>query len=78
MTQRILDEYGNGQIYTYEVKQEVMGLQSHEAVKRIVDVYNLSITPEEYMRLTGSEANKCLMAKAKLLPGIFVEGLTSK
>ena len=55
-----------------------MGLQSHEAVKRIVDVYNLSITPEEYMRLTGSEANKCLMAKAKLLPGIFVEGLTSK
>lgn len=78
MTQKILDEYGNGQIYTYEVKQEVMGLQSHEAVKRIVEVYNLSITPEEYLRLSGSEANKFLMAKAKLLPGSFAEGFPSK
>lgn len=69
MTQNILDQYGNGQIYTYDVKLTLMGKQSLEVAKRIVDVYKLPLTPVEYSALTRNEVHTNLMRDAKLLPG---------
>lgn len=67
--QKILNEYGEGQIYTFDVKLTLMGLQSQEVAKRIVEIYKLPIAPEDYTRMTRSEYSTALMAKARLLPG---------
>lgn len=46
-TQNILDGYGK--TYTWEVKASVMGMQSHEMAQTLVTVYELPMTPDEYL-----------------------------
>lgn len=75
MTQNILDEYGNGQKYTYDVKITVMGKQSLEVAQRLVDIYKLPLAPEEYAALTRNEVHTNLMREAKLLPGNYSLGI---
>lgn len=65
-TQNILDPYGK--LYTWEVKASVMGMQSHEMAQRLVDVYELPMTPEEYLELARQQY-EILMPTAALLPG---------
>lgn len=69
VTQNILDEYGNGQIYTYAVKATLMGFQSAEVAKRIIGVYNLPLQPDEFTALTRTQAHLDLFREAQLLPG---------
>lgn len=67
-TQNILDPYGK--TYTWEVKASVMGMQSHEMAARLVSVYELPMTPEEYLALAKEQYEK-LMPNAALMPGNF-------
>lgn len=48
-TQKILDPYGK--TYTWDVKVTLMGLQREDVSKRIVEIYDLPITWEEYADL---------------------------
>lgn len=72
ITQNILDKYGNGQVYTYDVKTTLMGLQSLQVAERITSIYNLPLTPQEYTKLTRNEVHSNLMKNAELLPGKII------
>ncbi|XP_046812360.1 probable pseudouridine-5'-phosphatase isoform X2 [Lucilia cuprina] len=65
-TQQILDKYDK--TYTWEVKMTLMGLRHMEMCERIVKIYNLPLTPEEYSKLQ-KEVNSQIMKNAELLPG---------
>lgn len=69
-TQQILDKYG--ETYTWEVKMSLMGLSHMEMCERIVEIYDLPITPEEYSKLQR-EINSKIMSSAQLLPGNFTK-----
>ncbi|KAM7353155.1 pseudouridine 5'-phosphatase-like Gs1l isoform 2-T2 [Cochliomyia hominivorax] len=64
-TQQILDNYGK--TYTWEVKMILMGMKHMEMCKRIVEIYDLPLTPEEYSKLQ-KEVNSKIMKNAQLLP----------
>lgn len=65
-TQNILDAYG--QTYTWEAKASVMGMQSHEMAEKLVAIYELPMTPEEYLALAKEQYDE-LMPTAALMPG---------
>lgn len=65
-TQNILDNYGK--TYTWEAKSSVMGMQSHEMAERLVSIYELPMTPDEYLAL-AKEQYDTLMPTAELMPG---------
>lgn len=67
-TQNILDGYGK--TYTWEVKASVMGMQSHEMAQTLVTVYELPMTPDEYLD-RAKEQYDDLMPFAELLPGNY-------
>lgn len=58
----------NGKIYTWNVKQEVMGLQREEVAKRLIEIYELDMTPEEYNEKMDEQIDM-LMGDSKLLEG---------
>ncbi|TMW40118.1 hypothetical protein DOY81_014802 [Sarcophaga bullata] len=64
-TQDILDQFGKK--YTWEVKITLMGLRHIEMCKRIVEIYELPLTPEEYSKLQR-EKNSKIMLNAQLMP----------
>lgn len=72
-TQNILDPYGK--TYTWEVKESLMGMQNYEVACRIVEAYELPITPEEYLELALEQYN-ILFPNAQLMPGNFTKGRT--
>ncbi|GAB0092419.1 pseudouridine-5'-phosphatase [Sergentomyia squamirostris] len=67
VTQAILDKYGDGQTYTWEMKTSLMGLQREEVAQRLVEHYNLPLTPEEYVELTMDHI-KLLMSDCNQMP----------
>uniref|UniRef100_A0A336MLB5 CSON002811 protein n=1 Tax=Culicoides sonorensis TaxID=179676 RepID=A0A336MLB5_CULSO len=67
-TQNILNETGVDKTYTWDVKQTLMGLQREEVSKRIVEIYDIPLTWEEYMN-RQQEQIEILMQNAQLLPG---------
>jgi pseudouridine-5'-monophosphatase len=67
-TQNIFDKYANGTHYSWDVKVTLMGLQREEVSKRIVELYDLPMTWEEYMEL-AQEQIEILMRDCKLCPG---------
>uniref|UniRef100_A0A7G3B2L9 pseudouridine 5'-phosphatase n=1 Tax=Lutzomyia longipalpis TaxID=7200 RepID=A0A7G3B2L9_LUTLO len=68
VTQAILDEYGGGQTYTWDVKVSMMGLQREEVAERLIELYNLPLTPQQYINLTQDHIHH-LMADCKQMPG---------
>lgn len=68
-TQQILDRYDKE--YTMDVKVSIMGLQNREVSERIVAVYDLPMTPEEYSTLQR-ETVELTMANAELRPGTLI------
>lgn len=48
VTQQILDEISPGKIFTWEVKVGLMGLQKEDVSKKIVKMFDLPISWEEY------------------------------
>ncbi|CAH1186435.1 unnamed protein product [Phyllotreta striolata] len=65
-TQNILTEFGK--TYSWAVKAQLMGLHSMESAKKLVEIYNLPITPEEYYSLAQKQYLE-LMPSCDLMPG---------
>lgn len=68
ITQRILERHGSKEIYSFDFKVTLMGLQSYDVAERVIKRYKLSITPDEYVRENRDLAAD-LMPKCELLPG---------
>ncbi|XP_058824759.1 probable pseudouridine-5'-phosphatase isoform X2 [Topomyia yanbarensis] len=66
VTQSIADPYGK--IYTWEIKQAVMGLQREPAAIAIIEALELPMTPEEYIEVSTVKINE-LMPHCELMPG---------
>lgn len=62
----VLDPYGK--TFTFDVKEQLMGLQTGPLSAFMVKQYDLPITCEEYARLQRLNAEK-LMRDAQLMPG---------
>lgn len=65
-TQNILDPYGK--TYTWEAKSSVMGMQGYEVATKLVEIYELPMTPDQYLELAKEQYDK-LMPTAVLMPG---------
>lgn len=69
-TQNILNEYSPGKIYTWDVKVGLMGLQKEPVSRKIVEIYDLPLTWEEYADLASAQT-EVLMKNCVLLPGMY-------
>lgn len=69
ITQNILDVHGSNQTYTFDVKVQLMGLQSYDVANRLIKRYNLPISADQYVTLNRQHAHD-LMPKVDLLPGV--------
>ena len=67
-TQQYLDEYGNGQKFTYEAKKQMMGRHIDVATKRLLEIYNINDTVEHAVQHKIDALNK-LWPTVKPLPG---------
>ncbi|CAG9811751.1 unnamed protein product [Chironomus riparius] len=69
-TQNILDMYFQNprKIYTWDVKVGLMGLQTEQVSRKIVDIYDIPITWEEYAALAGEQI-KILMKNCEKCAG---------
>lgn len=70
VTQNILDEYSPGTIYTWDVKVTLMGLQKEAVSKKIVEIYSLPLTWQEYADLAQAQI-EVLMKNCRLMPGML-------
>lgn len=66
VTQCIAEPYGK--VYTWEIKQTIMGLQREAAAAAIVKALDLPITAEEYVEISTEKINQ-LMGNCKMMPG---------
>lgn len=69
-TQNILNEYSPGKIYTWDVKVGLMGLQREPVSRKIVEIYDLPLTWEEYADLAAAQTD-VLMKNCHLMPGMY-------
>ena len=46
--QRVIDEFGNGEKITWDVKQHIVGTSAKVHCKIFVDAYKIKLTPEEF------------------------------
>ena len=46
--QKLINEYGNGQKITWDVKQHVVGTSAKIHSKIFIDAYNIKLTPDEF------------------------------
>ena len=67
-TQQYLDEYANGQKFTYEVKKQMMGRHINVATKRLLEIYGINDTVEHAVQHKIDALNK-LWPQTKPLPG---------
>ncbi|CAH0596340.1 unnamed protein product [Chrysodeixis includens] len=64
--QNILSRYGKE--YTFEFKQKLMGLQSHESAKMIISTHDLPLSVEEMMEESNKQFLE-LFPNSELMPG---------
>lgn len=64
--QKVIDPFGK--TYTWDVKQQLMGTQEYESAQKMIDIYELPLTCEEFVQLVR-EYNYEMMKLAELLPG---------
>ncbi|XP_022224077.1 probable pseudouridine-5'-phosphatase isoform X1 [Drosophila obscura] len=64
--QTVLDPYGK--TFTFDVKEQLMGLQTRQVAEFMVNTYELPITWEEYAKQQRDNA-LTLMGNAQLMPG---------
>lgn len=69
-TQNILNEYSPGTIYTWDVKVNLMGLQKEAVSRKIVEIYDLPLTWQEYADLAQVQI-ELLMKNCHLMPGML-------
>lgn len=70
VTQNILDKYAPGKLYTWDVKVTLMGLQKEAVSKKVVEIYDLPLTWEEYAELAQEQVEN-LMRNCHLMPGNY-------
>lgn len=70
VTQNILNEHSPGTIYTWDVKVRLMGLQKEAVSKKIVEIYDLPLTWQEYADLAQAQIED-LMKNCCLMPGML-------
>lgn len=70
VTQNILNEYSPGTVYTWDVKVTLMGLQKEAVSKKIVEIYDLPLTWQEYAELAQVQI-ELLMKNCRLMPGMI-------
>lgn len=66
MYQKILDPFGK--VYTWDVKQMLMGAHANEAAVKMVNAYELPITWQEFAEQVKILTYE-IMGTAKLMPG---------
>ncbi|XP_017859570.1 PREDICTED: probable pseudouridine-5'-phosphatase isoform X3 [Drosophila arizonae] len=64
--QMVLDPYGK--TYTFDVKQQIMGLQTRQVAEFMIKEYDLPLTWEEYAKQQSDNA-RALMVDSQLMPG---------
>lgn len=69
LIQKTIEEFGSTGRYTSAIKVTMMGLQSIDMADRIIDLFQLSCTLEEYHKKHKKLAKEVL-ASAKLMPGV--------
>lgn len=70
VTQNILDEYSPGKIYTWDVKVTLMGLQKEAVSRKIVELYDVPLTWQEYAELAQAQM-EVIMKNCHLMPGMI-------
>ncbi|XP_053693249.1 probable pseudouridine-5'-phosphatase isoform X1 [Sabethes cyaneus] len=66
VTQSVAEPHGK--IYTWDIKQSIMGLQREAAAVAIIEALDLPMTPEEYIEITTKKINE-IMPNCNLMPG---------
>lgn len=66
VTQSVIEPFGK--VYTPDIKSQMMGLHGTEVAQSLVEIYNLPITPEEYIE-RALIVMKTIMPDAKLMAG---------
>ncbi|KAG4065290.1 hypothetical protein HA402_012732 [Bradysia odoriphaga] len=69
LIQQTIEEFGSSGRYTSEMKVSMMGCQSLELARRIIEIFQLNVTPEEYHEKHVQLGQK-IMPTAELLPGV--------
>ncbi len=69
LIQQTIEEFGSTGRYTGEMKVTMMGLQSIDMASRIIQIFQLKVTPEEYHEKHKQLAEE-VMHTAKLMPGV--------
>ncbi|XP_030382908.1 probable pseudouridine-5'-phosphatase isoform X2 [Scaptodrosophila lebanonensis] len=64
--QKILDPYGK--TFTFDVKEQIMGLQTRQVAEFMIKTYDLPFTWEQYSEKQRDNA-KALMMDAQMMPG---------
>ena len=67
--QEVINRYGNGKEYTWDIRRQVMGNPAKFSNKILIDNYDISLTPEEMIPVKKEIIEK-LLVNVKLLPGI--------
>lgn len=68
MTQKILDEYRPGRIYTFDIKAPLMGFQKEDLARKVVEIFDLPMTWKKYDEMAHAELNK-MFVHCNLMPG---------
>lgn len=66
--QTVLDPYGK--TYTWSVKEQLMGSREEESARKMIEIYELPITCDEFIALVRAYNYK-IMKTAELLPGNY-------
>lgn len=69
LIQQTIEEFGSTGLYTGAIKATHMGLQSLELAQRNIELFQLNVTPEEYLKKHQQLAEE-IMPTAVLLPGV--------
>lgn len=70
MTQTILDETNTGRTYTWDVKSSIMGFQRETVAEKIVKIYDIPLTVDEYLD-RAQELIELYMSNCKTCPGNY-------
>lgn len=68
VTQQILDVVSPGKVFTWEVKVGLMGLQKEDVSKKIVELYDLPVSWEEYADM-AMERIEIVMQNCSIMSG---------
>jgi len=69
LIQQTMKEFGSSETFTGAMKATVMGSQNWELARRIIEIFKLNVTEEQYLQKHHDLAAK-IMLTADLMPGV--------